>query len=212
MSDLTSAGRPGVYGNGGPTASEDAHTILSHRVSWGAIFAGVVVGLVVQVLLTMLGVGIGVATLDPGTGDNPSASTFSIVTGIWYVLSGILAAFAGGYIAARMSGKTVATTGALHGLTSWAFTTLLVLYMLSTAFGGIVGGAFNGLTGALGGVGQIAADTAGPIIAEANPLEAIENQVRATGNDPEALNTAAMPWPDTDPTASSSSGRSRRSF
>jgi len=30
---------------------------------------GVVVALVVQVLLTMLGLGIGIATLDPGTGD-----------------------------------------------------------------------------------------------------------------------------------------------
>ncbi|TIX79823.1 MAG: PhnA-like protein, partial [Mesorhizobium sp.] len=60
------------------TASDDAHTILLNKVSWGAIFAGVVVALVTQVLLTMLGAGIGIATLDPGTGDNPEASTFSI--------------------------------------------------------------------------------------------------------------------------------------
>jgi hypothetical protein len=174
-----------------PTAQEDAHAILINKVSWGAIFAGVVVGLVVQVLLTMLGVGIGVATLDPGTGDNPEVSTFSIVSGIWYVLSGIIAAYTGGYIAARMSGKTVATSGALHGLTTWAFTTLLVLYLLSTAVGGIVGGAFSGITSALGGLGRTAAQTAAPLIAESNPLDAIENQVRATGTDPEALNAAA---------------------
>ena len=159
MSVSTTAGLPGAQAYDRPTAGEDAHTILINRVSWGAIFAGVVVGLVVQVLLTMLGVGIGVATLDPGAGDNPAVSTFSIATGLWYVLSGIIAAFAGGYIAARMSGKTVATTGALHGLTSWAFTTLLVLYLLSTAVGGIVGGAFNGITSAVGGLGQtVAAD------------------------------------------------------
>jgi hypothetical protein len=30
-----------------PSVSEDAHTILINKVSWGAIFAGVVVGLVV---------------------------------------------------------------------------------------------------------------------------------------------------------------------
>ena len=191
MSVSTTAGLPGAQAYDQPTAGEDAHTILVNRVSWGAIFAGVVVALVVQVLLTMLGVGIGVATLDPGAGDNPAVSTFSIATGLWYVLSGIIAAFAGGYIAARMSGKTVATTGALHGLTSWAFTTLLVLYLLSTAVGGIVGGAFNGITSAVGGLGQTVAQTAAPIIAEANPLDAIENQVRASGNDPEALNAAA---------------------
>ena len=191
MSASTTAGPTGTQVYDRPTAGEDAHTILVNRVSWGAIFAGVVVALVVQVLLTMLGVGIGVATLDPGAGDNPAVSTFSVVTGVWYVLSGIIAAFAGGYIAARMSGKTVATTGALHGLTTWAFTTLLVLYLLSTAVGGIVGGAFNGITSAVGGLGQTVAQTAAPIIAEANPLDAIENQVRASGNDPEALNAAA---------------------
>jgi hypothetical protein len=112
------------------TASDDAHTILLNKVSWGAIFAGVVVALVTQVLLTMLGAGIGIATLDPGTGDNPAPSSFSIAAGIWYTLSGIVAAFVGGYVAARMSGKTLPTTGAFHGLTTWALTTLLVLYSL----------------------------------------------------------------------------------
>jgi hypothetical protein len=125
-----------------PTVSEDAHALLLNQVSWGAIFAGVVVGLVVQVLLTMLGVGIGVA-------------------------------------------------GALHGLTTWAFTTLLVLYLLSTAVGSIVGGAFSGVATAVGGMGQTIAQAAGPIVAQSNPLDAIESQVRATGTDPEALNAAA---------------------
>ncbi|RWP08562.1 MAG: PhnA-like protein [Mesorhizobium sp.] len=174
------------------TASDDAHTILLNKVSWGAIFAGVVVALVVQVLLTLLGAGIGIATLDPGTGDNPEASTFSIVAGVWYVLSGIVAAFVGGYIAARMSGKTLPTTGAFHGLTTWALTTLLVLYFLTSTVGMIVGGAFSGIASAVGGLSETAAQTAAPIVAEANPLEAIEAQVRSTGTDPEALNNAAI--------------------
>lgn len=174
------------------TASDDARTILLNKVSWGAIFAGVVVALVVQVLLTLLGAGIGIATLDPGTSDNPEATTFSIVAGIWYVLSGIVAAFVGGYIAARMSGKTLPTTGAFHGLTTWALTTLLVLYFLTSTVGMIVGGAFSGIASAVGGLSETVAQTAAPIVAEANPLEAIEAQVRSTGTDPEALNNAAI--------------------
>ena len=54
-----------------PTIDDDAHTIMINRVAWGAIFAGVVVALVVQVLLTMLGVGIGMATLDPAAATTP---------------------------------------------------------------------------------------------------------------------------------------------
>lgn len=175
-----------------PTASEDAHTIMLNRVSWGAVFAGVVVGLVVQVLLTMLGVGAGLATLDPGSGDSPGASSFSIGAGIWYALSGLIAAFAGGYVAARMSGKTDATSGALHGLAAWAFTTLLVLYLLTTTLGAIVGGVFNGVAGTAGGLGQTIAATAGPVIAETNPLERLEAQVRGVGADPEAQTMPAV--------------------
>ena len=191
---MSSTNRPVVTDDFGtvPSAVDDAHTIMINKVSWGAIFAGVVVGLITQVLLTMLGVGIGIATLDPMTSDNPTASSFSIGAGIWYVLSGVIAAYVGGYIASRMSGKTAATTGALHGLTTWAFTTLLVLYMLSTAVGGIVGGAFSGVTSAIGGLGQTAATAAAPALAQANPLEALEQQVRSTGTDPESLNNAAI--------------------
>lgn len=175
-----------------PTASEDAHTIMVNRVSWGAILAGVVVAIVVQVLLTMLGIGIGAATLDPGSADNPEASTFSIVSGLWYAVSGILAAFAGGYIAARMSGKTVPTTGALHGLTTWAVTTILVLYLVSTSVGSIVGGTFRGLAGAVGGIGQAATQVAGPMLQDVNPLDELERAVQSTGTDPEALQTSAV--------------------
>lgn len=174
-----------------PGWEDSRQPIVLNEVSWGAIFAGVVVALVIQVLLTMLGAGIGIATLNPGAADNPEASTFSIIAGIWYVLAGIVATFVGGYVAARMSGKTNPTTGALHGLTTWAFTTLLVLYLLTSTVGSLVGGAFSGLASAIGGVGQTVAQTAAPILAASNPLEALDRQVRATGNDPEALTTAA---------------------
>ena len=92
----------------------------------------------------------------------------------------------------QMSGRTVPTTGALHGLTTWAFSTLIVLYLLSTAVGSLVGGAFSGVASLVSGAGQTVAQAAGPMVAKANPLDAIENQVRATGTDPEALNSAAV--------------------
>jgi hypothetical protein len=174
------------------TIDDDAHTIMINRVAWGAIFAGVVVALVVQVLLTMLGAGIGMATLDPASADNPAPSTFSITAAVWWIVSGIIAAFAGGYIAARMSGRTVPTTGAFHGLTTWAFTTLVVLYLLTTTAGTLIGGVFSGVANAVGGVGQTVAQSAAPMLENADPLDAIEHQVRATGTDPEALNNAAL--------------------
>src|SRR5882757_3149039 len=47
------------------TMAEDAHTTMVSRISWGAVLAGVVVALVTQLLLNMLGIGIGAATLNP---------------------------------------------------------------------------------------------------------------------------------------------------
>ena len=143
------------------TPAEDQRTILLNEIAWGAVLAGVVVALVTQLLLNMLGLGIGIATLDPGTGDNPSATSLSIGAGIWWTLSGILASLVGGYAAGRLSGRPKEATAAWHGLTAWAFTTLVIFYLLSSTVGGVLGGVYNTVSGALGGLGRTAAATAG---------------------------------------------------
>ncbi|HEV7246178.1 MAG TPA: PhnA-like protein [Shinella sp.] len=172
-------------------------TAAINKVSWGAIFAGVAIALAVQFLLNLLGVGIGAAVLDPATSDNPAASTFSIGGGIWFVVAGIVASFLGGYVASRLSGRPSTSTGGYHGLTTWAVTTLVVLYLLTTSVGALIGGAFNGLTSIVSGVGQTAATAvtaAAPALADStNPMAGIEQQIRSTtGNDPQALQSAAV--------------------
>jgi hypothetical protein len=183
------------------TPAEDVRTILLNKVSWGAVFVGVVVALVVQLILNLLGVGIGATTLDPGTGNNPSATSVSIGAGLWWTLSGIIAAFAGGYAAGRLSGQPKESTAAWHGLTAWALTTLVVFYLLTSAIGSIVGGAYSTLTSAAGTIGttasgavRTAAQTAAPGLAQtADPFSSIEQSLRSAtgGNDPAALRDAA---------------------
>src|SRR5690242_13134891 len=75
-------------------------------------------------------------------------------------------------------------------------TTLLVFYLLSTAVGTLVGGAFNTVSGALGGLGKTAASaaqTAAPALANvSDPLTSINQALRGSmGNDPGALRDAA---------------------
>ena len=177
------------------TPSEDARTILVNQVSLGAVLAGVAAALVFQVLLNMLGIGLGASTLHPAAGDNPSPTSFSIGAGIWWAASGVIAAFIGGYIASRLSGKPKASTGGWHGLTSWAVTTLIIFYLLSSAVGSLVGGAFNTVSSALGGLGRTAAtatQTAAPALANVtDPFASIDQAVRANGTDPVALRDAA---------------------
>jgi len=179
------------------TYGSPSATAALNKVSWGAIFAGVVIALAAQFLLNLLGVGIGAAVLDPATSDNPQASTFSIAGGIWFVIAGIIAAFVGGYVSSRLSGRPSNSTGGYHGLTTWAVTTLVVLYMLTTSVGALVGGAFSGLSSVVGGLGQTAATaatTAAPALANTtNPMAGIEQQIRnSTGNDPQSLQNAAV--------------------
>ncbi len=42
-----------------------AVAVAGRRISWGAVFAGVIIVLIVQFLLSLLGVGIGASTIDP---------------------------------------------------------------------------------------------------------------------------------------------------
>jgi hypothetical protein len=185
------------------TPAEDARTIMLNRVSWGAVLAGVVVALVTQLILNLLGIGIGAASLDPaaGSAENPSASSFSIGAGIWFALSGIVASLAGGYAAGRLAGKPKESTAGWHGLTTWALTTLVVFYLLTTTVGGILGGAYRTVTSALGNVAQTvgataqtAAQVAAPNMSRvSDPFASIEQTVRgATGNDPAAVRDAAV--------------------
>lgn len=102
------------------------------RISWGSVFAGAIIALAAQLVLTLIGTAIGLATLDPTTSDNPSATSLGIGAGIWLVLSSLISLFLGGYIAARLGGTF---NGWLHGLTTWATVTILTVMLLSSAAG-----------------------------------------------------------------------------
>ncbi|WP_375463326.1 hemophore-related protein [uncultured Methylobacterium sp.] len=183
------------------TPAEDMRTMMLHSVSWGAVFAGAVAALITQVILNMLGIGIGLSTVDPMGDGTPSASSIGIGAGLWFVLSGVLAAAAGGYLAGRLSGKPSTSTAGYHGLIAWAVSTLVVLYLLSSAASGLVGGALGTASSAIGGVGnalggsvKTAAQAAAPSLTKlSDPFSGIEGQVRgSTGSDPAALKDAAV--------------------
>ncbi|WP_407519925.1 PhnA-like protein [Methylobacterium oryzisoli] len=188
-----------------PSGAADTRAVrqypVPYQVSWGAIFAGAVLALVVQLVLNIVGVGVGLASLGTDGSASPAATTLSLGAGLWWVVSGILASLAGGALAGRLSGKPDGSTAGFHGLVSWAVTTLVVIYLLTSTVGGIVGGAFSTVTGVLGGAGsalggtvQTAAQAAAPALGRAaNPLDGIEQRVRdaASSQDPAALRDAA---------------------
>jgi hypothetical protein len=134
------------------------------------------------------------ASLDIGAASAGDAGGSSLPIGAvaWSLGSVLVSTFLGGFVAACMSGRSAPASAGLHGLTTWAVTTLLILYLLTTSIGSILGGAFSGVTSVIGGIGSTVAQTAAPALANANPLDAIEDQVRSTGTDPEALQANAV--------------------
>jgi hypothetical protein len=170
----------------GPTStgavSDEWHTYLFNRASWGAIIAGVVAALVVQLLLNLLGIGVGAASLSAANlADNPDASAFSIGSGIWWTLSGIIASFCGGAVAGRLCGAAKVNTARWHGFVAWCVTTLVIFYLLTSAIGSIVGGSLSALGNTLGGAARSAASTVSGAV-QSGDAGGLEARVRGLVN------------------------------
>lgn len=99
----------------------------------------------------------------------PSSGSLSIGAGIWWVVSGIIAAALGGYIAGRLSGKASESTTAYHSLISWAVATLAVMYLLSSAASGLMGGAVNTASSVLSGAGKAIGGSLQTVVQTAAP-------------------------------------------
>lgn len=104
-------------------------------INWGGIIAGIIVGLAIQLVLALLGLAAGLSAMDA------AASDVSAWVGAWQSVSVLIAAFVGGYVAARMSGLQRKTDGMLHGLVAWGATTLLVAMLTTSAVGALFGRA-----------------------------------------------------------------------
>ena len=154
---------------------------IHRRISWAAIFGGVILVVSVELLLSLLGAGIGLNTVNINAGTTPGAGSLGIGAGIWWVVSSIIALVFGGYVAAWLAGIELRWDGMLHGLLTWGIATLLTVYLLSSAIGGVIGSGAS----ALGGAASAAGST---VSAAAQPL------AQATGVTPDMLQEQAQAY------------------
>lgn len=154
------------------------------RISWSAVFAGVLVAIVTQMLLTLLGLGIGLGTIDPVEERNPTAG-LGTGSAIWYIVSSLLSLFLGGWVAGRLASAPRLFDGVIHGVLTWCLTTLLTIYFLTTTIGSIIGGAgrlVGGIVSTAGSAVGSAAQSAGPGLGNM-----VKDQLQANGVDVENL-------------------------
>lgn len=149
-----------------------ARPVAIARFSWGAIFAGVVIAIAVQLVLGILGTGIGLTMVDPVEGSTPGAAGFGIGAGVFWLLTTIVALGAGGFAAARVARLHDRFDALVHGLVVWGVTLILTLYLITSAVGGIIGGAFR----TVGAVAGAAGSTIGAAAPRAASIAGIDEQ------------------------------------
>jgi hypothetical protein len=180
--------KEGVYGTpdmasahrGGLGDAIEVQPALYRRISWGAVLGGGLMVVAVQLLLSMLGLGIGLTTIDPAQGPagSPETSTMSMGAVIWWAVSYLVALVIGGYVAARLAGVFNKGDGMLHGLLTWALALVVSFWLLTSAIGGVIGGAFNVVGNAVSGVSRTVADAV-PQVADASGITPEQIQERA---------------------------------
>src|SRR5688572_14890487 len=95
--------------------------VRPRRISWGAIFAGLTAAVIIQMLLTLLGVGIGAATINPLQEQAPGEG-LGIGAAIWFFASSLIAMYVGGRVAGRFSNAPTRHDRMMHGIFTWAAT------------------------------------------------------------------------------------------
>ncbi len=183
--------RTGVVETSTTVIGAGPHT--HRRISWAAIFAGVVLTVVIQLMLSLLGAGIGLGTVNVNAGSTPDASSLGIGAGVWWVVSSCIALFCGGYVAAWLAGIEIRFDGFLHGVIAWSIASILTIYLLSSAVGSIIGGGFSALGGVASAAGSGMKDTAQPLVQAAGVSpDMLQQQARAyvqpTDTDPATMN------------------------
>lgn len=153
------------------------------RVSWSGIFGGVVVGIGALLLLTALGVAIGITSIDV---QQPDAIALGTGAAIWTGVSLLLALFLGGWSAARMSMLWDRTAALFQGTLVWALSMLLILWLAASGVGLIAGQTFSlmGSTASAVGAATGGADLGGLLQGDAD-------KVLATLDDPKTAQTIA---------------------
>lgn len=103
---------------------------------WFSVCAGIGVALAMHIVLNLLGIGLGFTAiqLDPSLSADGSLISWSAFA--WWAVSGIIAAYAGGYTAGVLSTPESVYSGALLGFLSWAKTTIIVMIFVALSAGG----------------------------------------------------------------------------
>jgi ElaB/YqjD/DUF883 family membrane-anchored ribosome-binding protein len=167
------------------------------RISWAGVWSGFLIGLGVLMLLSTLGLAIGISTADIGPGEGSDARALGIGAAIWAGLSVLIALFLAGTIASRVSMVVDRTVAMTHGALVWVLTMLGILYLAGAGVGlgmsgvlGAVRGAGSAVSGAAGGLADLTSGDVDQILGRLNDPKTAGVVAGATGMSQEDARSA----------------------
>jgi hypothetical protein len=166
-------------------AVPDGFDLGRDRVHWGPIVAGLLTALTSLLLLSLLGLAVGLTTVNAGTaaaqgGPPPDAGRNSA---IWAAVSGVLSFLIGGYVAGRTAAIFRRNWGALNGALVFMLAVPLILWLASQGLGTVLG-SLGSLAGALGsnpGATQATQSAAAQAQASAQSIQPVDVARAAEG-------------------------------
>ena len=119
------------------------------RISWSAIFAGVISSVVIHLLLTLLGTAVGTSSIDPLHEQNPLDG---IGTGaaVWTGISMLVSIAVGAWVSGRLAQRE----GMLHGLLMFGVNTLFSVWLAIMLVNYTMSGAMNVMGAGLNAMGS----------------------------------------------------------
>jgi hypothetical protein len=130
---------------------------------WGAIIGGTVAAIGIQILLSILGTGAGLAIFAP-TADNNAVKNFSEGAAAIWSICALVALFFGAVIAGRFSHSVHG--GFVHGILVWCLALIISLLLVTAGTSMVTGGVLKVLGEGMGIGGKAVATGAGDLAKE----------------------------------------------
>ena len=143
-----------------------------HRPGWAAVTGGALVATAVTVMLLVLGSGLGLGSVSPTRGGNPSPATFTALAAVWLIVVQWVSSFFGGYLAGRLrpamaagirGDETMFRDTAL-GFITWAVSALIIVAMVSGGASALLGAAGKAASSAIPGAASGGGDPGGYLL------------------------------------------------
>jgi hypothetical protein len=127
-------------------------------VAWPAIIGGAFAAIALTLILLALGSGLGLASVSPWPNFGTSATTFTVMTAVWLIVTQWLASGLGGYLTGRLRTKWVGLhthevffRDTANGFLTWAAATVIGAAFLASAASSVVSGTATMMAGVASG-------------------------------------------------------------